>query len=181
MTTESFELVRAGDTCWGDHENRDDIVLVLEERDDAGVREGGTRIATFSNMRFMNSLGPRLAKLCQETAQAELNKAGGVRPRAPATGPEPFAQIGDDVFVTDYDWRNPKLAWPGTWLFHDVKRNRPLFQARKRDVGDDPPVEVLVALLLAFAAGERAGRKDGRVEGRAALAGDLRKLMGVGA
>ncbi|MEH3146425.1 MAG: hypothetical protein PGN34_13995 [Methylobacterium frigidaeris] len=181
MTTKSFALVPAGETCWGDHENRDDIVLVLEERDAAGEREGGTRIATFPNMRFMDSLAPRLAKLCQETAQAELDKAGGVPPRTPATGPEPHARLGDDVVVCDFDWRNPKLAWPGTWLFHDLKRDRLMFTVRKRDVGDDPLVEVLVALLLAFAAGERAGREDGRAEGRAALACDMRKLMGVGA
>ncbi|KMO22400.1 hypothetical protein [Methylobacterium platani] len=181
MTTESFELVSAGETCWSRGLDPDDLILILEERDAAGEKVGGTRIATFPNMRFMDSLAPRLAKLCQGTAQAELDKAGGVPPRAPATGPQPHARLGDDVVVCDFDWRNPKLAWPGTWLFHDIKRNRPLFQARKRDIGDDPPVEVLVALLLAFAAGERAGREDGRDEGRAALAGDMRKLMGVGA
>ena len=179
QTTESFALVPAGDGDWTDRPDDDDIVLVLEERDAAGESEGSTRIATFSNMRFMDSLGPRLAKLCHETAQAELDKAGGVPPRAPATGPQPHARLGDDVVVCDFDWRNPKLAWPGTWLFHDVKRGRHLFQARKRDIGDDPPVEVLVALLLAFAAGERAGREDGRDEGRAELAGEMRKLMGV--
>ncbi|MEE8626824.1 MULTISPECIES: hypothetical protein [Methylobacterium] len=92
---------------------------------------------------------------------------------------EPYARLGDDVVVCDFDWDNPSIGWPGTWLFHDVKRGRHLFQARKRDIGDDPPVEVLVALLLAFAAGERAGREDGRAEGRAALAGEMRKLMGV--
>lgn len=46
-------------------------------------------------------------------------------------------------------------------------------------LGDDPSIEVLAALYLTFQAGERAGRDDGRVEGRAALAGEMRKLMGV--
>ncbi|WP_375275003.1 hypothetical protein [Methylorubrum thiocyanatum] len=62
-----------------------------------------------------------------------------------------------------------------------MKRGRRLFQVRKSDVGEDPPVEVLVALLLAFAAGERTGKDAGRVEGRAALAGEMRTLIGVGA
>ncbi|KTS39510.1 hypothetical protein NS228_04990 [Methylobacterium indicum] len=179
MTTKSFELVPAGETYWSRGLDPDNLILILAERDAAGEEVGGTRIATFSNMRFMDSLGPRLAKLCQETAQAELDKAGGVPPRAPTKGPEPFAQIGDDVFVTDYDWRNPKLARPGSWLFHDAARDRLLFMVRKRDVGDDPSIELLAALYLTFQAGERAGREEGRDEGRAELAGEMRKLMGV--
>lgn len=71
------------------------------------------------------------------------------------------------------------MAWPCTWLFHDVKRDQPLFQVRKSDVGEDPPVEILVALLLAFAAGERACKDAGRDEGRAALAGEMRATLGV--
>lgn len=180
--TESFELVRAGDTCWRDECNPDDLILMLIERDSSGEEESGSRIATFGNGRFMGGLGPRLAKLCLETAQAEL-KAGrpAPTPRAPATAPEPHARLGDDVVVCDYDWDNPLMAWPRTWLFHDIKRGRPLFQARKSDIGDDPPVELLVTLLLAFTAGERLGKDAGRDEGRAALAGQMRSLIGVGA
>lgn len=92
---------------------------------------------------------------------------------------DPFAQIGDDVFVTDYDWRDPALAWPRNWLFHDASTDRLLFMVRKRDVGDDPSIELLAALLLTFEAGRRIGREAGRAEGRAALAGHMRKLMGV--
>lgn len=183
MTTESFALVRAGDTCWGDHENRDDIVLMLEKRDASGELEGGTCFATFSNMRFMDSLAPRLAKLCPNTAQAELAKAATPTPPRPTppTAPEPYARLGDDVVVSDFDWRNPLMAWPGSWLYHDVKRDRPLFIVRKSDVGGDPSKEVLVALLLAFHAGERAGRDAGVTEGRAEMAGDIRALIGAAA
>jgi len=179
-TTETFELVVAGEAEWTERPDEDDIVLVLEERDASGEDVASTRIATFPNMRFMNNLGPRLAKLCLETAQAEL-KAGRTAPapRRPATGPEPHARLGDDVVVCDFDWANPLMFWPSTWLFHDVKRGRPMFQVRKSDVGEDPPVEVLVALLLAFGAGERAGKDVGQAEGRAALAGEMRALMGV--
>lgn len=74
MRTERFELVPAGETCWSGECDADDIILMLVERDADGEEEGGTRIATFSNMRFMDSLGPRLAELCRKTAQAELDK-----------------------------------------------------------------------------------------------------------
>ncbi|MEE7463628.1 hypothetical protein MFUR16E_21540 [Methylobacterium fujisawaense] len=94
---------------------------------------------------------------------------------------EPFARLGDDVIVADFDWRNPSMWWTGSWLFHDVKRDRPLFIVRKSDVGDDPSIELLCALLLAFSAGERAGRDAGVTEGRAELAGDIRALIGAAA
>ncbi|WP_375275002.1 hypothetical protein [Methylorubrum thiocyanatum] len=90
-TIESFELVRAGETCWSDECDPDGLVLMLRERDLSGEDEGGTRLATFSSMGFMDSLGPRLAKLCLETAQAEL-KAGPPRRRGgwpPAPSPMP--------------------------------------------------------------------------------------------
>ncbi len=171
----------AGETCWSRDFDPDDIILMLMERDAVGEKLGGTRFAAFSNMRAIDGLGPRLAKLCRETAQAELAKAGGVPPRTPPTAPEPSARLGDDVVVSDFDWRNPLMAWPGSWLFHDVARDRPLFIVRKSDVGDAPSVEVLVALLSAFAAGERAGRDAGVTEGRAEMAGDIRALIGAAA
>ena len=102
-------------------------------------------------------------------------------PPAASAGPEPFARLGDDVVVSDFDWRNRLMAWPGSWLFHDTARDRPLFIVRKSDVGDDPSKEVLVALYLAFTAGERAGRDAGVTEGRAELAGDIRALIGAAA
>ena len=170
-TTETFEIVLASETCWSDECDPNDLVLMHVKRDASGEDDGGTRLAVFSNMRFMNSLGPRLAKLCLQTAQAELKAARPApAPRRPATGPEPHARLGDDVVVCDFDWANPLMFWPGTWLFHDVKRGRPMFQVRKSDVGEDPPVEVLVALLLAFQAGQREGEDVGRAEGRAKLA-----------
>lgn len=178
---ESFELACASETCWYEVAcDPADTVLTLELRDASGKDVRSTRFATFANMQALNGLGPRLAKVCLETAQAEL-KAGRSTPapRGGAAGPEPHARLGDDVVVCDYDWDNPLMAWPRTWLFHDIKRGRALFQARKSDIGDDPPIELLVSLLLAFTAGERLGKAAGRDEGRAALAGQMRSLIGV--
>ncbi|SDM27085.1 hypothetical protein SAMN05216360_101392 [Methylobacterium phyllostachyos] len=94
---------------------------------------------------------------------------------------EPYARLGDDVVVCDFDWDHPKWHSPRYWIFHDVKRGRRLFQVGKAHAGDAPSREVLLALLSAFAAGERAGRDAGVTEGRAELAGDIRALIGTAA
>lgn len=176
----NFELASASETHWKEGCDPADLVLTLEERDEISRRVRSTRFATLSNMPNLANLGPRLAVLALKTAQAELN-AGGPAPaaQAPVTGPEPHVRLGDDVVVCDFDWDRPKWHSPRDWIFHDVKRGRRLFQVRKSDLGQDPSVEVLVALLTAFAAGERAGKDTGRIERGAALAGEMRSLIGV--
>ena len=62
-----------GQTTFEIHDGEDgNLHLVKVERNADGEATTWTMFAAFADMKAMDSLGPRLAKLCLETAQAAL-------------------------------------------------------------------------------------------------------------
>lgn len=67
---ELIDAEEADSREWGD------LHLVLTERDADGQVESRTYFASFSDMKALDSLGPRLAQLCLETAHVALACSG---------------------------------------------------------------------------------------------------------